>query len=146
MGIDFVSGPNAIDGMYLKSFRMASGGLRARFEFDERFECAPGIVSPGMIGAVLESHGNWTAGIGILDRQKLPKPPLMLAKSYAVSIAERAATNETFTMTSRILHLEDSFSPSSVRVEVTLNPVSARGECRAVATAEYERIGAVRSL
>jgi hypothetical protein len=132
--------------MYLKSFRSANGGLYARYAFEERFECAPGIVSPGMIGALLEGHGNWTAGIGILDRQKLPKPPLMLAKSYAVSIADRASPAERFVVTSRILHMEDSFSPASIRVEVSMFPSNSLTSPRAVATAEYERIGAVRSL
>lgn len=142
---DFVCGPKAEGGVGLKSYRMRAGGLRARLAFTERFESTPGIVSPGMIASCMEAHGNWTAGIAVLDRQKLPKPPLLLAKSFSIDLAERASPDEVFTLTSRVLNVDESFFHMSVRVEVSMaHP--AESQPRAVSTADYERIGAIRSL
>jgi hypothetical protein len=44
----------------------------------------PGIINGGVIGALFDCHGNWTAAIALMDRAGLPRPPLTLTSELLV--------------------------------------------------------------
>ena len=44
----------------------------------------PGIINGGIVSALFDCHGNWTAAIALMDRAKLPRPPLTLTAELLV--------------------------------------------------------------
>ena len=44
----------------------------------------PGIINGGVISALFDCHGNWTAAIALMDKAKLPRPPLTLTAELLV--------------------------------------------------------------
>ena len=63
------------DGLHLKSFRGESG-LVAEYIVQDKYQAFPGIVNGGIVGTLLDCHGNWTAGAPLLPwRASNPSPP-----------------------------------------------------------------------
>jgi len=79
-----IVGPAAEDGLHLKSFRVQDG-LLATLQLKSKYQAFPGIISGGIISALFDCHGNWTAAIALMDRAKLPRPPLTLTAELLVS-------------------------------------------------------------
>ena len=77
------AGPAAEDGLHLKSFRV-DNGLSATVCLDKKYQAFPGIINGGIISALFDCHGNWTAAIALMDRAKLPRPPLTLTAELLV--------------------------------------------------------------
>ena len=77
------AGPAAEDGLHLKSFRVQNG-LSATVRLDKKYQAFPGIINGGIISALFDCHGNWTAAIALMDRAKLPRPPLTLTAELLV--------------------------------------------------------------
>lgn len=46
-----------------------------------------GIINGGVVSALFDCHGNWTAAIALMDKAALPKPPLTLTYEMLVSEA-----------------------------------------------------------
>lgn len=44
----------------------------------------PGIINGGVVSALFDCHGNWTAAIALMDKAALPKPPLTLTYEMLV--------------------------------------------------------------
>ena len=44
-----------------------------------------GIINGGVVSALFDCHGNWTAAIALMDKAALPKPPLTLTYELLVS-------------------------------------------------------------
>jgi hypothetical protein len=81
-----VAGPAAEDGLHLESFRVQNG-LSATVQLASKYQAFPGIINGGIISALFDCHGNWTAAIALMDRAKLPRPPLTLTAELLVSSA-----------------------------------------------------------
>ena len=43
-----------------------------------------GIINGGVVQALFDCHGNWTAAIALMDKAALPKPPLTLTYEMLV--------------------------------------------------------------
>lgn len=43
-----------------------------------------GIINGGVVSALFDCHGNWTAAIALMDKAALPKPPLTLTYEMLV--------------------------------------------------------------
>lgn len=52
--------------------------LPSLFAADPKYCAFPGIINGGVVSAIFDCHGNWTAAIALMDRACLPKPPLTL--------------------------------------------------------------------
>ena len=85
------AGPAAEDGLHLKSFRVQNG-LSATVRLDKKYQAFPGIINGGIISALFDCHGNWTAAIALMDRAKLPRPPLTLTAELLVRALQRSAS------------------------------------------------------
>ena len=44
----------------------------------------PGIINGGIVSSLFDCHGNWTAAIALMDKAKLPRPPLTLTAELLV--------------------------------------------------------------
>lgn len=43
-----------------------------------------GIVNGGIVSAVFDCHGNWSAAVALMDKACLPRPPLTLTRALQV--------------------------------------------------------------
>ena len=63
---------------------------------DKKYCAFPGIMNGGIISAIFDCHGNWTAAVALMDKGCLPKPPLTLTYEMLVRLGAggRAAVQQ----------------------------------------------------
>ncbi|MEC7168448.1 MAG: PaaI family thioesterase [Candidatus Thermoplasmatota archaeon] len=83
--ICFGCGPANERGLQINSFRI-EGGLGLKFTPSDEHQAFPGMVNGGIIGTLLDCHGNWTAAIALMDEHGLEEPPCTVTASYSVSL------------------------------------------------------------
>ena len=66
--ICFGCGPANTKGLKIRSFR-TENGLYMEFNPEEHHQAFPGMVNGGILGALLDCHGNWTAAVAIMDNE-----------------------------------------------------------------------------
>ena len=71
--ICFGCGPANERGLQINSFRI-EGGLGLKFTPSDEHQAFPGMVNGGIIGTLLDCHGNWTAAIALMDEHGLEEP------------------------------------------------------------------------
>ena len=118
--ICFGCGPANKEGLHIKSFRNDEG-LRMAFQPQAQHQAFPGVINGGIIGALLDCHGNWTAAIAIMDRLGLEQPLCTVTAQYEVKLRRPTPFGPELEMRSRVLVLEDD------RAEVMLE-LKADGE------------------
>ena len=104
--ICFGCGPANKEGLQIKSYRVDEG-LEMEFESKERHQAFPGVVNGGVIGTLLDCHGNWTAAIAMMDKNKLESPLCTVTAQYEVKLKRPTPFGHTLTLKSRILALQN---------------------------------------
>lgn len=126
----FGCGPAAPDGLGLRSFR-DSGGLVARTTIDHKYQAFPGIVNGGVVSALFDCHGNWTAAVALMDRSCLPRPPLTLTAELLVNFREPTPPGVPLIVRSTVARVRESASAgsgkASVQVDLTLHALAEGG-------------------
>ena len=61
-----------------------TNGLEGTVVLDPKYCAFPGIIGGGTLSTLFVCHGNWTAGIALMDKCCMPSPPLTLTKSLVV--------------------------------------------------------------
>ena len=102
--ICFGCGPSNEKGLKIDSFR-SEDGLRTEFETNLEHQAFPGIINGGIIGTLLDCHGNWTAAIAIMDQKEEVEPSCTVTANYSVKLLKPTPSNETLTITSKIEEL-----------------------------------------
>ena len=72
--ICFGCGPSNDEGLKIRSFK-SGNGLIMEFNPMEKHQAFPGMINGGIIGTLLDCHGNWAAAISIMERDGLKEPP-----------------------------------------------------------------------
>eukprot|EP00887_Chlorella_sp_A99_P000487 scaffold17.g487.t1 len=135
-------GPSAADGLFLKSFRIP-GGLEATISLDSKYcafpgespaRCLPGIMNGGVISALLDCHGNWTAAVALMDKGCLPKPPLTLTYEMLVTYKEPTPPDETLIIRSQIVDMN------------MYQSLGGHEKLLCSATGLFKKLGALRAL
>nr|AIE90443.1 thioesterase superfamily protein [uncultured marine group II/III euryarchaeote AD1000_04_B09] len=83
--ICFGCGPANEKGLRIRSFR-CEGGLEMEFEPCEEHQAFPGMVNGGIIGTLLDCHGNWTAAIALMDQAGDSEAPCTVTASYSIRL------------------------------------------------------------
>ena len=104
--ICFGCGPANKEGLQIKSYR-AGDGLKMEFECEEKHQAFPGVINGGIIGALLDCHGNWTAAMAIMDRNGLDAPQCTVTARYEVKLKRPTPLGPTLKLQSRVLALQD---------------------------------------
>tara|TARA_Y100000814_G_scaffold253553_1_gene201221 strand:- start:974 stop:1552 length:579 start_codon:yes stop_codon:yes gene_type:complete len=104
--ICFGCGPSNKDGLQLKSYR-TRGGLQAVFKCDEKHQAFPGVINGGIIGSLIDCHGNWTAAIAIMDKNGWDKPQCTVTAQYEVKLKRPTPFGTKLKLNSRVLALQD---------------------------------------
>ena len=104
--ICFGCGPANKEGLRIKSYR-TDDGLEMEFECEEKHQAFPGVINGGIIGALLDCHGNWTAAMAIMDRNKLDAPQCTVTAQYEVKLKRPTPFGPKLKLNSRVLALQE---------------------------------------
>ena len=104
--ICFGCGPSNKDGLQLKSYR-TDGGLVAEFKCDKKHQAFPGVVNGGIIGSLIDCHGNWTAAMAIMDKNGWEKPQCTVTAQYEIKLKRPTPLGINLKLNSRVLVLQD---------------------------------------
>ena len=104
--ICFGCGPSNKEGLQLKSYRY-SGGLVAEFESEEKHQAFQGVINGGIIGSLIDCHGNWTAAVAIMDRNGWEKPQCTVTAQYEVKLKRPTPFGKILKLNSRVLALQE---------------------------------------
>ncbi|MBT86044.1 MAG: thioesterase [Euryarchaeota archaeon] len=132
--ICFGCGPSNEKGLKIRSFRNGEG-LTMEFDPEEHHQAFPGMVNGGIIGSLLDCHGNWTAAIALMDQGDYTEPPCTVTASYSVSLRRPTPNNEKLKIDSEVIEL----LPDRARIRMSLTcdgKVCATGEGLFVAVTE----------
>ena len=57
-------------------------------EFDpgDEHQAFPGMINGGIIGTLLDCHGNWTASMALMDQSGASEPPCTVTASYSIKL------------------------------------------------------------
>ena len=104
--ICFGCGPSNKDGLQIKSYR-TNDGLEMEFECEEKHQAFPGVINGGVIGTLIDCHGNWTAAIAIMDKNGLDEPQCTVTAQYEVKLNRPTPFGPKLKLKSRVLALQE---------------------------------------
>ncbi len=102
--ICFGCGPANQKGLKINSTR-TEDGLELWFTTSDEHQAFPGMVNGGIIGTLLDCHGNWTAAIAIMDASGDSEPPCTVTASYTVQLRRPTPVNVPLHVTARVSEL-----------------------------------------
>lgn len=104
--ICFGCGPANKEGFQIKSYRI-NNGLEMEFESEDKHQAFPGVINGGVIGTLLDCHGNWTAAIAIMEKNKLDAPLCTVTAQYEVKLKRPTPLRHTLKLKSKILAIQE---------------------------------------
>jgi hypothetical protein len=144
------------DGVGLRSFRSEDSdeieqmrsALRSEAVVGDTYQGLPGIVSTGIMDALMICHGSWQSAIALMDRAITPRPPLVLTKTFSVTVRDRLPPGFKVSVVTKSIDVKDVKEPHSVKVVMELRARGPDDVPFVCATGEalYEKVGAVRSM
>ena len=75
------------------------------FNPEEHHQAFPGMVNGGILGALLDCHGNWTAAVALMENEGSTTPPCTVTASYSVSLRRPTPNDKVLKITSEIVEL-----------------------------------------
>ena len=99
--ICFGCGPANEDGLRIRSFRSESG-LEMEFSPKAEHQAFAGMINGGIIGTLLDCHGNWTAAMALMDRLGESEPPCTVTASYSIKLRRPTPYGATLRISSEI--------------------------------------------
>lgn len=132
--ICFGCGPANEQGLQIDSHRIENG-LILHFTPEDHHQAFPGMINGGIIGTLLDCHGNWTAAVALMDSQGVEEPPCTVTASYSVQLRRPTPLNTELVVTSQVEHLQDDRAEISLKLEAN-GKVCATGKGLFVAVKE----------
>ena len=132
--ICFGCGPANQQGLKINSTR-TEDGLELWFTTSDEHQAFPGMVNGGIIGTLLDCHGNWTAAMAIMDAKGASHPSCTVTANYSVKLLRPTPLDETLIITSEVVELLDE--RASITMELYAgDKLCARGKGLFVAVSE----------
>ena len=122
--ICFGCGPANEKGLQIDSHRIENG-LELFFETRTEHQAFPGMINGGIIGSLLDCHGNWTAAIAIMEARGDDEPPCTVTANYSVKLLRPTPYDARLHVTSQVVELDGD----RAKIEMEL---SAEGKVCAV--------------
>ena len=132
--ICFGCGPSNQDGLKIRSFR-GENGLEMEFIPTEEHQAFPGMIKGGIIGTLLDCHGNWTAAIALMDQAGASEPPCTVTASYSIKLRRPTPFGATLSVTGEVIEIGEDRA-SVMMVLSAEGKVCATGEGLFVAVNE----------
>jgi acyl-coenzyme A thioesterase PaaI-like protein len=111
----FGCGPANAKGLRIRSFEDGDG-LTAEWTPEPHHEAWPGALNGGIIGALLDCHGNWTAAIHLMRRDGSDTLPSTVTAEFHVKLLRVTPTNGPLTLSARVV--ESKGSRATVEAEL----------------------------
>ena len=83
---------------------------------EDHHQAFPGMINGGIIGTLLDCHGNWTAAVALMDRDGVSEPPCTVTASYSVQLRRPTPQNTPLHITSQVTLIEGN----KVHIELLL--------------------------
>ncbi len=103
--ICFGCGPANREGLRIRSFP-SNDGLTMTFHPEDSHQAFPGIINGGIIGTLLDCHGNWTAAMAIMADRGESEPPCTVTARYSVRLRRPTPHGVPITVDSRVVEVE----------------------------------------
>ena len=132
--ICFGCGPANEKGLRIKSYRCEKG-LEMEFIPKEEHQAFPGMINGGIIGTLLDCHGNWTASIALMDQSKEASPPCTVTASYSINLRRPTPLDGIMKVRGEVTEISEDRARVSMTLEVNGN-VCASGEGLFIAVKE----------
>jgi len=104
----FGCGPSNSLGLRLRSFP-APGGEEVVCDWtaESHHEAFPGVLSGGIIGALLDCHSNWTAAWHLMNRAGVDHPPCTVTADFHVVLKRPTPTDGPVHLAARVAESTD---------------------------------------
>lgn len=131
----FGCGPANPEGLRIRSFPAAEGDeVVCDWVPRKCHEAFDDCLNGGIVGALLDCHGNWTAGWHLMQRHGLDRPPVTVTAEYRVRLRRPTPTAVAVRLAARAV----SSDGPKVEVEATL---TAAGEVTAIFSGRFVAVG-----
>lgn len=101
----FGCGPANPQGLRIKSF--ADGdAVVATFKPQSHHEAFAGVVSGGIIGALMDCHCNWTATYALMKARGAPTPPCTVTADYAIALKRPCPSDGELKLSARAVTID----------------------------------------
>ena len=87
-----------------------------RFTPSQEHQGFPGMINGGIIGSLMDCHGNWAAAIALMDANGLQEPPCTVTANYSISLRRPTPAGEELHILAEIEELLED----RVNVKMTL--------------------------
>ena len=124
--ICFGCGPANKKGLQIDSYKIENGLVTTFIPKDEH-EAFPGVLNGGIIGTLLDCHGNWTAAIAIMNERNLEKPDCTVTANYSVRLKRPTPMNQTLKITSSIVTVSEDRAEIKMWLESEEGKICAEG-------------------
>lgn len=132
--ICFGCGPANPKGLRIKS-RWNGDVFEARFRPEKHHEAFPGVLNGGIVGTLLDCHGNWCAATTLMRERKLTAPPVTVTAEFHVKLRRPTPSEGELLVLARAVEVKGE----QVTVEAELQAGGkATATCRGVFVAVKE--------
>ena len=98
-----------------------------RFEPSPEHQAFPGMVNGGIIGALMDCHGNWAAAIALMDQAGDAEPPCTVTANYNIKLRRPTPAGCELLVTAKVVELGEDRAQMSMTLEAD-GKVCATGE------------------
>jgi acyl-coenzyme A thioesterase PaaI-like protein len=97
----FGCGPANDRGLRLRSF-VQGDTIVATWRPGDQHQAFPGMLNGGIIGTLLDCHGNWTAAWHLMNLNRLERPLCTVTADYAVTLLRPTPLEGPVELTARV--------------------------------------------
>jgi acyl-coenzyme A thioesterase PaaI-like protein len=130
----FGCGPANPKGLRLKSYEK-DGDLVARFRPEPHHEAFDGVLNGGIIGALLDCHGNWAGALHLMRTAGADRPPCTVTSEFHVKLLRPTPTDGEVELHARVVDSTADRATVEARLEAGGNVTAT---CRGVFVAVKE--------
>jgi len=112
----FGCGPANPKGLRLKSYQEGDD-LVARFRPEPHQEAFDGVLNGGIIGTLLDCHGNWAGSLHLMRLAGADRPPCTVTSEFHVKLLHPTPTNGEVELHARVLESTPRRATVEARLE-----------------------------
>ena len=131
----FGCGPANPKGLRIRSFEDGKGGLRAQWRPEPHHEAFDGMLNGGIIGSLMDCHGNWAAALHIMKARGEQTPPCTVTSEFHVKLKRVTPSDGPVRLHARVVDSEEDRATVEVELEAGGKVTST---CRGVFVAVRE--------
>ena len=94
-----------------------------KFNPSSEHQAFPGMINGGIIGTLMDCHGNWTAAIALMDQSGDSEPPCTVTANYSIKLRRPTPFGQEIQVTGEVIELDDD------RVKVKMELISDGNIC-----------------